>query len=197
MARQYFNASSADSLIVTASTGSITTITGIFTPAQANQAFPVPVGIGNQPFAGQIFRFTAGGIMTTGASGTLVVTPVFGPSTAQSGLTGAVVLGASAAQTVIPSLTNVPWRLEGELVFRSVSLVATSSTVWCSGTFSSQGAIATAGSAMVIAFGSTAAVNVDTLGTGAAGSFGALNFGITFSVAGTVQAAYTSMQSLN
>jgi hypothetical protein len=50
---------------------------------------------------------------------------------------------------------------------------------------------------MVVAFGSTAAVSVDTLGTGAAGSFGALNFGITFSVAGTVQAAYTSMQSLN
>lgn len=197
MARQYFNSSSADSLIVTASTGSITALTGIFTPAQANQAFPMPVGIGNQPFAGQIFRFTAGGIMTTGASGTLVVTPVFGPSTAQTALTGAVVLGASAAQTVIPSLTNVPWRLEGEIVFRTVSAAQLASTVWCSGTFSSQGAIATAGSAMVIAFGSTAAVTVDTLGTSTAGSFGALNFGITFSVAGTVQAAYTSLQSLN
>jgi hypothetical protein len=197
MARQYFNGSSADSLIVTASTGSITTITGIFTPAQANQAFPLPVGIGNQPFAGQVFRFAAGGIMTTGTAGTIVVTPVFGPSTAQAGLTGAVSLGASAAQTYVASLTNVPWRLEGELVFRTIALVATTSTAWCSGVFSSQGTLATAGSGLTVVFGSTAAVNVDTLGTGAAGSFGALNFGITFSVAGTVQAAYTSMQSLN
>jgi len=197
MARQYFNSTVQDSLIVTASTGSITTITGIFTPAQANQAFPIPVGIGNQPFAGQVFRFSMGGIMTTGTAGTIVVTPVFGPSTAQAGLTGAVSLGASAAQTYVASLTNVPWHMEGELVFRTVSLVATTSTAWCSGRFVSQGTLATAGSGLTVVFGSTAAVNVDTLGTGAAGSFGAMNFGITFSVAGTVQAAYTSWQSLN
>ena len=196
MARQYFNSTSADSLIVTASTGSITTITGIFTPAQANQAFPIGFWQA-APFAGQVYRFSAGGIMTTGTAGTIVVTPVFGPSTAQAGLTAAIVLGASAAQNYVPSLTNVPWRLEGELVFRTISAAVSSSTCWCSGTFSSQGAIATAGSAMVVAFGSTAAVTVDTLGTAAAGAFGALNFGITFSVAGTVQAAYTSMQSLN
>jgi hypothetical protein len=196
MARQYFNSQIADSLIVTASTGSITTITGIFTPAQANQAFPLGYGLA-APFAGQVYRFSMGGIMTTGTAGTIVVTPVFGPSTAQSGLTAAVVLGASAAQNYVPSLTNVPWRLEGELVFRTISAVATTSTVWCAGTLSSQGAIATAGSGLHVSFGSTAAVNVDTTGTGAAGSFGALNFGITFSVAGTVQAAYTSMQSLN
>ena len=49
---------------------------------------------------------------------------------------------------------------------------------------------------MMWGFGSTAAVTVDTTGT-VANAFGALNFGITFSVAGTVQAAYTSMQSLN
>jgi len=197
MARQYFNGQSADSLIVTASTGSITTITGIFTPAQANQAFPLPFGVGNQPFAGQVFRFAMGGIMTTGTAGTIVVTPVFGPSTAQAGLTAAVSLGASAAQNYVASLTNVPWRMEGELVFRTVSLVATTSTVWCSGQFVSQGTLATAGSGLTVVFGSTAAVSVDTTGTAAAGSFGALNFGITFSVASTVQAAYTSFQSLN
>lgn len=196
MARQYFNSQLADSLIVTASTGSITTLTGIFTPAQASQAFPIGSGV-SAPFAGQIYKFAMGGIMTTGASGTLVVTPVFGPSTAQSGLTAAVVLGASAAQTVIPSLTNVPWYMEGRLAFRTISAAATSSTVWCSGMFWSQGAIATSGSAMAIAFGSTAAVSVDTSGAAAAGSFGAMNFGITFSVAGTVQAAFTDWSSGN
>lgn len=191
MARQYFNSTSADSLIVLATTGSITSLTGIFTPAQANQAFPVGYGQAT-PFAGQVYRFAMGGIMTTGTTGTMVITPVFGPST-----TAGVVMGASAAQTYVASLTNVPWRLEGELVFRTISAVATTSTAWLTGSFTSQGTLATAGSALAVVFGSTAAVSVDTTGTAAAGSFGALNFGITFSVAGTVTAEWTSMQSLN
>jgi hypothetical protein len=191
MARQYFNSTSADSLIVLATTGSITSLTGIFTPAQANQAFPVGYGQAT-PFAGQVYRFAMGGIMTTGTTGTMVITPVFGPS-----MTAGVVMGASAAQTYVASLTNVPWRLEGELVFRTISAVATTSTAWLTGSFISQGTLATAGSALAVVFGSTAAVSVDTTGTAAAGSFGALNFGITFSVAGTVTAEWTSMQSLN
>ncbi len=196
MARQYFNSQVADSLIVSATTGSITSLTGIFTPAQANQAFPVGYGLG-APFAGQIYRFAMGGILTTGTTGTMVITPVFGPSTAQVALTAGVVLGASGAQTYTASQTNIPWRLEGELVFRTISAVATTSTCWCTGSFWSVGAIGTAGSAWVQTFGSTAAVSVDTTGTAAAGSFGALNFGITFSVAGTVTAQWTSMQTLN
>ena len=196
MARQYFNSTSADSLIVLATTGSITSLTGILTPAQANQAFPVGYGQAT-PFAGQVYRFAMGGIMTTGTTGTMVITPVFGPSTAQVALTAGVVMGASAAQTYVASLTNVPWRLEGELVFRTISAVATTSTAWLTGSFTSQGTLATAGSALTVVFGSTAAVSVDTTGTAAAGSFGALNFGITFGVAGTVTAEWTSMQSLN
>lgn len=196
MARQYFNAQQADSLIVPATTGSITALTGIFTPAQANQAFPVGFGQA-APFAGQVYRFSMGGILTTGTTGTMVITPVFGPSTAQTALTGGVVMGASGAQTYTASQTNIPWRIEGELVFRTISAVATTSTAWLTGTFFSVGAIATAGSAWVQSFGSTAAVSVDTTGTATAGSFGALNFGITFSVAGTVTAEYTSFQSLN
>lgn len=196
MARQYFNSQVADSLILSASTGSITTITGIFTPSQANQAFPIGYGLA-APFAGQVYKFAMGGLMTTGTAGTIVITPVFGPSTAQSGLTAGVVLGASAAQTYVASLTNVPWHLEGEIVFRTISMVATTSTAWLSGAFHSQGTLATAGSGLTVVFGSTAAVSVDTTGTAAAGSFGALNFGITFSVASTLTAQYTSFQSLN
>jgi hypothetical protein len=196
MARQYFNSQLADSAIVAASTGSITTITGIFTPAQANQFFPIGYGLA-APFAGQVYKFAMGGIMTTGTAGTMVVTPVFGPSSAQSALTGATVLGASAAQTYVASLTNVPWYMEGRIVFRTISQVATSSTVWCSGCFWMQGTLATAGLGMANPFGSTAAVSVDTTGTGTAGSFGAINIGITFSVASTVIAEWTDWSSGN
>jgi hypothetical protein len=196
VARQYFVSQLADSAIVAPSTGSITTITGIYTPAQANQFFPIGYGLAS-PFAGQVYKFAMGGILTKGTAGTIVITPVFGPSTAQSGLTAAVSLGASGAQTYTASQTNIPWYMEGRLVFRLISQVATSSTVWCSGFFSSVGAIGTAGNAWVQTFGSTAAVSVDTTGTAAPGSFGALNFGITFSVAGTVTAEWTDWSSGN
>lgn len=196
MARQYFASTLADSCIVAPSTGSITTITGIFTPAQANQFFPIGYGLA-APFAGQVYRFEMGGIMTTGTAGTLVITPFFGPSTAQSGLTGAVSLGASAAQNYVASQTNIPWHMTGCLAFRVISQAATSSTCWCSGSFDAIGAVATAGSGMNVVFGSTAAVSVDTTGTAAAGSFGALNFGVTFSVASTITCEWTSWMALN
>jgi hypothetical protein len=193
MARQYFNGQSADSLIVSASTGSITTITNIFTTAQAEQAFPVPYGIGSSPFAGQIFKFAFGGICTTGTTGTMVITPWFGGAGTGTGVN----LGASGAQTYTASQTNIPFVVEGYLGFRVISNAATSSTAWCTGFWTSVGAIATAGSAWVQTFGSTAAVSVDTSGLATAHTYGALNFSITFSVAGTVTAEWTSMQSLN
>lgn len=196
MARQYFHSTLADSTIVTASTGSVTSLTGIFTPSQANQFFPIGYGLA-APFAGQTYRFKMGGIMTTGTAGTMVITPVFGPSTAQVALTAGVVMGASAAQTYVASLTNVPWYMSGALTFRTISAVATTSTAWLSGSFHSQGTLATAGSGLTVVFGSTAAVSVDTTGTAAAGSFGALNFGLTFSVASTVQCAWSSWDSEN
>lgn len=197
MARQYFHNTLADSTIIAPSTGSITALTGIFTPAQANQCFPIGIGGLPQPFAGQIYRFKMGGIMTTGTAGTIVITPVFGPSTAQVGLTAGVVLGASAAQTYVASLTNVPWYMSGALVFRTITQAATTSTAWLSGAFHSQGTLATAGSGLTVVFGSTSAVSVDTSGLGAAGSFGAINFGITFSVASTVTCEWTDWCSEN
>ncbi len=191
-ARQYFNSQIADSLIVTASTGSITAITNIFSLAQASQAFPIGYGIA-APFAGQVYRFSMGGILTTGTTGTMVITPWYGPGGTGTGVN----MGASIAQTYTASLTNGIWRAEGELVFRTISNAATASTAWLTGTFWGPGAAGTAGSAWVQTFGATAAVSVDTSGLAAANTFGGLNFSITFSVAGTVQAAWTSMQSLN
>jgi hypothetical protein len=197
MARQYFNSSLADSAIVSASTGSITSLTGIFTPAQANQFFPLPFGVNGGPFAGQVFRFTAGGLFTTGTTGTMIITAVHGPSTAQVALTAATVLATSATITYAPSITNGAWRMEGDLVYRTISNAATVSTAWIVGQFIAQGVTGTAGYAFVIPFSSTAAVSVDTTGAGSLGSYGALNFGITFSVASTVTAQYTCMQALN
>ena len=197
MARQYFNSTLADSLIAASSVTPTTTPTSIFTPFNLGaQAFPVPVGQA-APFAGQVFRFACGGLITTPATGTLVITPYMGIGASATSFTGAVALGASAAQTVTASLASQPWRMEGELIFRTVSPVASSSTCWLCGNFSSQGTLATAGSGWNIQFGSTAAVTVDTTGTVAAGS-GALNFVVTFSVSGaTIITEYTSFQSLN
>ena len=190
-ARQYFNSQSADGAIVSATTGSITTITNIFSAAQALQFFPVGFGA-NSPFAGQVYRFAFGGIATTGTAGTMVLTPFYGNGTANG-----VNLGASGAQNYTPSQTNIPWIVEGYLAFRLIAYTATASTCWCSGLFQSVGALATAGNSWGQVFGSTAAVSVDTSGTATAGTFGSLNFAATFSVASTLTAQWTSMQTLN
>lgn len=197
MARQYFNSLLIDSIIAASSVTPTTTQTSIFTPfTLASQAFPIGVGQ-NAPFAGQIYRFACGGIITTPATGTLIITPFMGIGASAISFTGAVSLGASPAQTVTASLVNQPWRMEGDLVFRSVSSAASSSTCWLTGNFSSQGTLATAGGGWNIPFGSSAAVTVDTSGTVAAGS-GALTFAVTFSVTGaTIVTEYTAMQSLN
>lgn len=191
--RQYFNGQSADCLTIPSTTGSITTITNIFAAEVAERSFPLPFGIGAGPFIGQVFKFAFGGICTTGLTGTMVITPFFGGGGSGVGVN----MGASAAQTYTASQTNIPFLVEGYLGFRTISMTATTSTAWLTGKWQSVGAIASAGSAWVQTFGSTAAVSVDTSGLAAAHTFGALNFAITFSVAGSVTAEWTSMQSLN
>jgi hypothetical protein len=194
MARQYFNSQVGDSVIVALSTTPTTVKTSLFTPAQANVLFPLPFGA-NPPFAGQIFRYCFGGLITTPATGTLVIDPNHGPGSSTTAF--GTDLGASPAQTVTASLANIPFRVEGELVYRSISPASTSSTAWCNGVFWSQGTLATAGGGWTIPFGSTAAVSVDTSGL-AANLFGSLNFAVTFSVTGgNMIVEYSSMQSLN
>jgi hypothetical protein len=197
MARQYFNSQLADSSIVAASITPGTTKTFLFTAARANQFFPLPAGLGvSAPFAGQIFRFAAGGLITTPATGTLIIEATHGPgSSSTAGGTG---LGPSPAQTVTASLTSIPWRIEGELIYRTIASSSLGSTAWLTGVFMSQGTLATAGGGWVVPFGSTAAVAVDTSGLAGSDLFGALNFYFTFSVTGaTISAQWTSMQSLN
>jgi hypothetical protein len=197
MARQYFTSTLAYSSILSTSITPGTTKTFLFTQARANQFFPLPAGLGvSSPNAGQIFRFSAGGLITTPATGTLIVEATHGPgSSATAGGTG---MGPSPAQTVTASLTNIPWRIEGELVYRTIASSSLGSTAWLTGVFMSQGTLATAGGGWVVPFGSTAAVAVDTSGLAGSDLFGALNFYFTFSVTGaTISAQWTSMQSLN
>jgi hypothetical protein len=75
--RQYFSGALADSAIVAASITPTTTKTFLFTQAQANQFFPIGTGQ-NAPFAGQVFRFAMGGLITTPSTGTMIIDPVFG-----------------------------------------------------------------------------------------------------------------------
>jgi hypothetical protein len=196
MARQYFNSLIADPLIVTAANiSSTTTKTLMLTQAQANQCLPLPYGVNSGPNAAQVFRFALGGILTTGLTGTCIIDPIHGPGS--SATAGGTDMGTSVAQTYTPSLTNAPWRLEGELIYRTISQVATTSTAWLTGIFSVQGTAATASTGWTQVFGSTAAVSVDTTGAGTLGTYGALNFFVTFSVAGSLSVTWTAMQSLN
>ncbi len=200
MARQYFGAQSADSLIVASSFTPTTTKEAILSFNAANQCFPLPFGVNSGPFAGQVFHFTAGGIWTTPGSGTLTIDPFHGPGTAALGsvMAGGTSMGISPAQSVAAVATNIPWILDGYLVYRLISNVATTSTAWLTGMWHTQGTLATAGSGCTIPFGSTAVVSVDTTGSGTLGTYGALNFAFTFSVSGaTVVTEWTSMQSLN
>jgi hypothetical protein len=194
VARQYFNAQSADSLIVAASITPGLTKTSLFTVAQSNQVFPIGFGQA-APFAGQVYRFAAGGLVTTPTAGTMTIDPYHGPGSSPTSF--GTDMGASAAVAYTPSLTNALWRMEGEIVYRSISAASTSSTAWLTGVFYGLGVAGTQGNAWIVPFGSTAAVSVDTSGL-AANLFGALNFAFTFSVTGaTISAQWTSMQSLN
>jgi hypothetical protein len=102
----------------------------------------------NDPKAGKIYIVEAGGFLSTGASGTLTISPFYGGS-------GGVALGASGAQTVVISLTNIPWFMKFIVVFRTIGAAGANSTVTCSGMWEAGGATGTAGSSMAIAFGST------------------------------------------
>jgi hypothetical protein len=74
----------------------------------------------NDPKAGKIYCVRAGGIITMSvATCTLLVTPKYG--------TGGVALGAGPAQ-LLPVMTNIPWYLQAELVFRVIGAAGTNST---------------------------------------------------------------------
>lgn len=111
-------------------------VAATYTPIYANDAK-----------AGKIYVVKAGGIITRDATAaTGIITPFY----------NAIALGASAAQTMPVSMTNVPWTLEAELIFRTIG-AGTTSTCMMFGKFCMAGTLATAGAGTVIPFGGTAA----------------------------------------
>ena len=86
----------------------------------------------NDPKAGKVYCVRAGGIITTAASGTLIIAP-------QYGAIGGTALGASVTQTVVPSLSNLPWYLCFDLVFRTIGAAGANSTCIGTGFFTTGG----------------------------------------------------------
>jgi len=139
-----------------------------------------------EPKAGKVYKLTVGGTCTTGAAGTLIITPRYGL------VIGGVALGASPTQNYVPSITLAPFIFEYWLQFRSIGVAAgATSTATGHGIWTSGGAVATASSATTVVCSSTASVSVDT--TVASG----LWIGVTFSVAPSVIPHFAIWQSLN
>lgn len=138
---------------------------------------------GNDPKAGKIYSIRAGGILSTGASGTLILAP-------QYGVLGGTALGPSITATVPINLSAAPWYLQFDLVFRTIGAAGANSTCIGTGSFVSAGTAATAGSAFVLAMGGTSATVDATIN-------GAVTISKTLSVAGSITTMFAYVFSRN
>jgi hypothetical protein len=183
MSRQYFE----DVPFGDVPIANLTAVTATTETILWNQQFTtVPA---NDARAGKVYRLTAGGILSTGASGTLIITPRWG-----NGITGTT-LGASVTQTVPINLTAVPWFMTAIVTVRTVGAPGANSTVMLNGSFQSAGTAATAGNAFVLAFGGTSGtVDLSTTGTATTGG---IVIGWTLSVAGSCTPQQVVWQSVN
>lgn len=133
-----------------------------------------PFGVMNQR-AGQVYKLTVWGSVTTGTAGTLIITPRYGLTIGGTSMT------ASPTQNYVPSITTAPFTYECWVAFRSIQIATGASTaVHCSGRWISGGAVATAASSTVVTHATLGTVNVD------ASAAAALWIGVTFSVAPSV-----------
>jgi len=136
----------------------------------------------NDAKAGKIYCVRAGGIMSTGASGTLIITP----------LLTATALGVSQTVTVPINMTAVPWFLEFDLVWRTIGGAGASSTCIGTGYFATAPftSAPAAGIACVIPFGGTLATVDATI-------IEAIGISKTLSVAGSMTLQYVYCFSRN
>jgi hypothetical protein len=178
MSRQYFADTLVEPLGVDYATITATTETVLLPTALT------PIGA-NEPRTGKVYELLVGGTLTTGASGTLTITPRFGT------VIGGVSIGASGAQTVVPSITTAPFLFRYNLIFRAVGLPGANSVVYGTGEFGAGGAVATASSATVVYVGGTATASVDV------SVASALWIGLTFSVAPSLIPKWHVWRSLN
>jgi hypothetical protein len=179
MSRQYF----ADTLNEPIN-AAFTTITAITETVLIPTLYtPIPAF---EPRAGKVYELIVGGTVTTGLTGTLIIQPRLGTAI------GGTSMGVSPTQTYVASVTTAPFLYRCYVIYRSIGLGATSSTVVCNGIWESGGAVATAGSSFVCAHSTTgAAVTVDTT------TAQAVWIGITFSVAPSVIPNWHVWRSLN
>ena len=178
MARQYFQ--DGPFIDPPVASGSALVSTSAEALWLATQFTPI---FANDPKAGKIYCVRAGGIMSTGASGTLILAP-------QYGALGGTALGASVTQTTVVSLTNVPWYLYFDLVFRTIGATGANSTCIGTGFFNAGGAAATAGSSIGLTFGGTSATVDVTANSG-------ITISKTLSVAGSFTTQYAYIFSRN
>jgi hypothetical protein len=178
MSRQYFADTLTEPLGVDYTTITATTET-VLIPTVLT---PIPA---LEPRTGKVYELLVGGTVTTGASGTLTLTPRYGT------VIGGVSIGPSVAQTVVPSITTAPFILRYFLIFRAVGLPGANSVVYGTGEWSAGGAAGTAASAMTVLAGATTTANVDV------SIASALWLGVTFSVAPSVIPKWHIWRSLN
>jgi hypothetical protein len=178
MSRQYFDDTltepiNADFTTITATTETVL-IPTVYTPINAME-----------PRAGKVYELLVGGTCTTGAAGTLTITPRYGT------VIGGVSIGASGAQNYVPSITTAPFLLRYLLMFRSIGIAGANSVIYGCGQWLSGGAVATAASQTSVNIAGTATASVDT------SIASALWMGVTFSIAPSVIPKFHVWRSLN
>lgn len=148
----------------------------------ASQFTPI---FANDPKAGKIYTIKAGGILSTGASGTLILIP-------QYGVLGGTTLGTSQTVTVPINMANVAWRLEMDLVFRTIGAAGANSSCIGTGTFTTAPFTSAPGAGLscVIPFGGTSAAVDATINSG-------ITISKTLSVAGSMTTQYAYIFSRN
>lgn len=101
---------------------------------------------GGVPYVGNEFHLHAAGVVTT---------PIGGGTVTLKVKWGTVAVATLSSGTLAISLTNQPWTIDASCTIRSISASVSSSTMVCSGFFIGATAVG-------VAFGSVAAVSVDT-----------------------------------
>lgn len=139
----------------------------------------------NEPKAGKIYCVEAGGILSTGASGTLILIP-------QYGVLGGTTLGTSQTVTVPINMTNVAWYLRFVLAFRTIGAAGANSTCIGTGAFITAPftSAPAAGISCVIPFGGTSASVDATINSG-------ITISKTLSVAGSITVQYAFIRAFN
>lgn len=148
----------------------------------ASQFSPI---FANDPKAGKIYCVRAGGILSTGASGTLILIP-------QYGAIGGTTIGTSQTVTVPINMANVAWRLEFDLVFRTIGAPGVNSSCIGTGYFITApfASAPAAGLSCIIPFGGTSAAVDATINSG-------ITISKTLSVAGSITTQYAYIFSRN